>query len=198
VGTHSRREHDLASAGARSWWRRLLPAALGTAALAIVIAAVVPASAAVLSGSPVPVAGVNAFGIGVGQFGSPGGLVLDGNGDLFAVDQSKNRVQEYLFNTITSSYAKAGTTVAGGGGTGSGATQLNLAGAVYESSQVALDAKGDLFIADTGNNRVQEYAFNSTTGTYAAAGTTVAGGAGQGSGATQLSSPGGVPSPVRK
>ncbi|MGP0108407.1 MAG: IPT/TIG domain-containing protein [Acidimicrobiales bacterium] len=142
-----------------------------------------PARAAVLGGTPVPVAGVDAFGIGSGQLGSPGGLVVDSKGDVFVADQSNNRVLEYSFNSSTAAYAKVGTTVAGVGGLGSGSNQLN------SPSGVVLDAKGDLFAADSGNNRVLEYAFNPTTGSYSSTGTTVAGVGGKGSGSNQLSSP---------
>ena len=143
------------------------------------------ARAATLSGTPVPVAGVNAFGIGFGQLGSPGSLVVDSTGDVFVVDQANNRVQEYAVNASTSSYAKVGTTVAGVGGTGSGPTQLSFPGGVFSQAGVALDTNGDLFVADTGNNRVQEYLFNPATGTYASAATTVAGVGGAGWGPTR-------------
>ena len=65
-----------------------------------------------LSATPSPVAGVDAFGIGSGQLGTPGGLALDGKGDLFAADESNNRVLEYAFNSSSSEYAKVGKTVA--------------------------------------------------------------------------------------
>ena len=135
-----------------------------------------PARAAVLSGTPVPVAGVDAFGIGAGQLGNPGGLVLDSKNDVFVADQTNNRVLEYAFVPFvpaTAAYVKVGAIVAGAGGLGSGSTQLNSPAAV------SLDAKGDLFVADSGNNRVVEYALNATSGTYASTGTTVAGSGGR-------------------
>ena len=57
---------------------------------------------------------------------------------------------------------------------------------------MTLDAKGDLFVADSGNNRVVEYALNATSGSYASTGTTVAGSGGAGSGLNQLASPSGL------
>ena len=112
---------------------------------------------------------------------------------MFVVDQPKNRVQEYVFNPGSSSYAKVGTTVAGVGGLGSASTQLDLQGSSsYAPSGVALDPKGDLFVADSGNDRVLEYVFNAATSTYASMGVTVAGVGGLGSGSTQLNSPSGV------
>jgi hypothetical protein len=192
VTRHERGGNQVGPRRARVWWRRIVPIGWFVAPFAIVIMAVSSASAATLSGTPVPVAGVDAFGIGVGQLGSPGSLVTDSKGDLFAVDASNNRVLEYAYNAGTGTYAAAGTIIAGGGGAGAGSTQLELTGQVYESSQVALDANGDLFVADTGNNRVQEYVYNSTTGAYAPTATTVAGVGGAGSGVTQLRNPSGV------
>ena len=62
------------------------------------------------------------------------------------------------------------TKVAGTGVQGSGANQLGL------PNSVTVDAKGDLFVADTTNGRVMEYAVNASTGTYPASGTQVGGG----------------------
>ena len=59
-----------------------------------------------------------------------------------------------------------GTTVAGVGGDGSGANQLNYPNAL------ALDSKGDLFISDEDNSRVLEYTLNNVSGAYSATGTT--------------------------
>ena len=72
------------------------------------------------------------------------------------------------------------TTVAGGNGQGSAANQL------YSPPGVAVDASGNVFIADRNNHRIQKWAPGATTGT------TVAGGNGQGSAANQLSRPYGV------
>jgi hypothetical protein len=70
--------------------------------------------------------------------------------------------------------------VAGGNGFGSGANQLAT------PSGVALDGSGNVYVADTLNDRVQRWAPGATSGT------TVAGGNGFGSGANQLDTPRGV------
>ena len=88
---------------------------------------------------------------------------------------------EYAVNA-SGIFTSAGVTVAGVGGRGSGLSQLNDPGAV------ALDAKGDLFVADGGNNRVLEYAVNAS-GVFTSAGVTVAGAGGEGSELNQLESP---------
>ena len=174
---------DRWSGGAPRRWRMAASVALVVTTVGALMTLSPAARAAVLSGTPVPVAGVDAFGIGSGQLGTPGGLVLDGKNDIFVADQSNSRVLEYAFNSTTGAYAKVGTTVAGAGGLGSGSSQLSSPAAV------TLDAKGDLFVADSGNNRVLEYALNASTGSYASTGTTVAGSGGKGSGAAQLVNP---------
>ena len=74
-------------------------------------------------------------------------------------------------------YVRNAVTVAGGQGFGSHANQLNF------PHGLAVAQDGTLFVADTGNHRVQQFAPGSLTGV------TVAGGRGQGSGADQLSCP---------
>ena len=73
-----------------------------------------------------------------------------------------------------------GITVAGGNGRGSNANQLNSPGGV------SVDEKGNIFIADTLNHRIQKWMKNSTVGI------TVAGGNGKGSNANQLGFPRGI------
>ena len=120
-------------------------------------------------------AGVLAFGIGAGQLGIQNiqndggeGIAFDAKGDLFVADTGDNRVIEYTPSSATS-YPKVGKVVAGAGGQGSGLGQLS------RPRGVAFDASGDLFVGDSGNNRVVEYAYNAATGSYASAGTVVAG-----------------------
>ena len=72
------------------------------------------------------------------------------------------------------------TAVAGGKGQGSAANQFDF------SYGIALDASGNLYIADKSNYRIQKWAPGATEGT------TVAGGNGQGSAANQLKGPGGI------
>lgn len=86
----------------------------------------------------------------------PAGLVLDAHGNLFIADSSNNRVRK------ASTDGKI-TTVAGSGnegfsGDGGPATKALLS----RPAGVAVDAKGNLFIADSGNNRVRKVATNRT------------------------------------
>ena len=89
---------DRWSGGAPRRWRMAASVALVVTTVGTLMTLSPAARAAVLSGTPVPVAGVeNTFGIGQGQLGTPGGLVLDGKNDIFVADQSNSRVLEYTF-----------------------------------------------------------------------------------------------------
>ena len=98
------------------------------------------------------------------ELNSPTGVAVDAAGDLFIADSGNNRIREV--NLATGMI----TTVAGNGtggysGDGGPATAAELD---YPEG-VAVDAAGDLFIADSDNNRVREV--NLSTGMI----TTVAG-----------------------
>jgi hypothetical protein len=103
---------------------------------------------------------------GAGAVGRPYGLVADGSGDLFVADTGYDRVDEFSsdgafirawgwgvldgaskLETCTST-CEAGFAVAGNSG---GAGQLNAPRAV------AVDGAGDVFVANTFNDRVDEF-----------------------------------------
>ena len=138
----------------------------------------------------VTVAGDNVSGSGSGatQLWVPYKVVLDAAGNLYVADAFNNRVQKFASGCENTETSKCeGVTVAGGNGEGSGATQL------FEPFGVALDAAGNLYVADSGNHRVQKFASGCVnTETSKCAGVTVAGGNGYGLGATQLNEPYGV------
>ena len=82
------------------------------------------------------------------ELDQPNGIAVDGQGDLFIADVSNNRIREVNHSTGIV------TTVAGGGGLGDGGQATNAQ--LIEPYDVALDGRGDLFIADSGNNRIRE------------------------------------------
>ena len=107
------------------------------------------------------------------QLNDPTGVAVDAAGDLFIADSGNNVVREVNHSTgvITT---VAGNFALGSGysGDGSAATSAQL----NDPTGVTVDAAGDLFIADSGNNVVREV--NHSTGMI----TTVAGNYGSGSG----------------
>ena len=80
-------------------------------------------------------------------FSAPAGLTVDASANLYISDAGDNLVRKvsYLTGIVT---AVAGNGQAGFGGDGNTATSAQLTA----PSGVAVDAAGDVFIADTGNN----------------------------------------------
>jgi sugar lactone lactonase YvrE len=98
---------------------------------------------------------------------SPSGLAVDSAGNLFIADSNNNRIRKVTPGGVI-------TTVAGNGaqsftGDGGPATSASLDG----PAGVALDSVGNLFISDSGNNRIRKV---TTAGVIA----TVAGSSAQG------------------
>ena len=99
--------------------------------------------------------------IGNGTVGYPGGSssltaeldhpsasVVDGSGTVYIADAANNAVRKIKAGVITTI---AGTGSAGFGGDGSVASGARLS----NPTALALDAAGDIFIVDTGNNRIR-------------------------------------------
>ena len=98
------------------------------------------------------------------ELNNPTGVAVDASGNLFIADTGNNRIREV--NLITGVI----TTVAGNGTMGfSGDHGLAVSAALNSPAGVAVDAAGDVFIADWGDNRVREV--NHATGVI----TTIAG-----------------------
>ena len=98
----------------------------------------------------------NNGGVSANSLNGPWGVAVDARGDLYVADYSNNRVLEY--NTpLTSSTANM---VFGQGGSFA-SNALNSGGLSANSLSgpigVAVDASGDLYVADYSNNRVLEY-----------------------------------------
>ncbi|WP_415830964.1 FG-GAP-like repeat-containing protein, partial [Flavobacterium weaverense] len=100
---------------------------------------------------------------------------IDSEKNIYISDHYNNRIQKW------SVASPIWTTVAGGNGAGSSANQLSLS-----PTSIFVDLEGSIYIVDQNNNRIQKWLKNAT------AGTTVAGGNGQGSAANQLQSPQGL------
>ena len=105
---------------------------------------------------------VGSFGSGAGQFGWTSGVAVDSKGDVWATDQGNERVDE--FNGEGVFIKMFGWGVANGekrlevctascraGIEGSGNGQF------YIPEGIVVDSKGDVFVADRGNRRVQEF-----------------------------------------
>jgi uncharacterized protein (TIGR03437 family) len=96
----------------------------------------------------------------------PAGLAVDGNGNLFIADSYNNRIRKVSANGIITSIAGNGAEAFSGDGGPAASASLFL------PNGVALDAAGDLFIADWGNNRVRKISANGIIATIAGIGPT--------------------------
>jgi len=94
------------------------------------------------------VAGGNGFGPAANQLYFPYSVFVDGGGYLFVADINNARIQRFPPGSTS---ATNGTTVAGGNGLGAAANQLNY------PYFVSVDSRGDIFVADDQNNRIQEF-----------------------------------------
>ena len=92
---------------------------------------------------------------------SPSGVAVDASGNLFIADTGNSRIRKVGINGVI-------TTVAGNGYkgyTGSGVAAINAS--FNSPSGVAVDATGNLFIADTYNNRIRKVGTNGIITTVA-------------------------------
>ena len=85
---------------------------------------------------------------------SPGGVALDGSGNLFIADLSNNRIRRVSANGIITTVA--GTGAFGFSGDGGLATNARLG----SPSGIAIDGSGNLFIADRDNDRIRRVSAN--------------------------------------
>ncbi len=140
-----------------------------------------------LTGIITSVAGGGSSGLGDGGpatsalLNVPVGLAIDASGDIFLADSGNNRIRRV--DAVTGII----TTVAGNGTAGfAGDGGLATAASLNTPDGVAIDSAGDLYIADSGNNRIRF--INAATGIISTmAGTGVAGFNGDGILATTAS-----------
>jgi sugar lactone lactonase YvrE len=100
------------------------------------------------------------------ELNGPNGVALDLSGDLYISDGANNRIRKVV--NPTAIHTDTITTIAGNGMSGfegdggpAGAAELN------KPSGIAIDSAGDLFIADSGNNRVREVPASGNIETFA-------------------------------
>ncbi len=121
----------------------------------------------------------------------PGGVAVDAAGNVYIADTYNNRIRKVSTNGIITTVAGSSNTPNGLIGDGGQATNATLS----FPRGVALDPSGNLYIADTGNERVRKVDANGIITTVAGNGTTgTIGNVGDGNAATRasLSSPAAV------
>jgi DNA-binding beta-propeller fold protein YncE len=106
------------------------------------------------------VAGTGTVGSDASSFNLPDIFDLDATGEyVYVADRNNNRIQKWKLPFNGSAPATAGVTVAGGNGAGNLPNQLNSPHSVYVSKKT-----GAIYIADSGNNRVQRWQVGATEG----------------------------------
>ncbi|HTB12228.1 MAG TPA: hypothetical protein VK752_11680 [Bryobacteraceae bacterium] len=120
------------------------------------------------------------------QVSDPQGVAVDSSGNLYIADATNHRIRKVSSGTITTI---AGNGTAGFTGDNGPATSAELNGPIG----IAVDSSGNLYIADSGNNRVRKVT-NGTITTIAGNGTAGFTGDNSGNGATnaELNDPVGV------
>ena len=91
------------------------------------------------------------------QIDSPKGVSVDASGNIYIADQGNNRIRKVYSSGIITTVAGSGE---GGSGDGSPATEALL----YYPWNVTVDAEGNIYIADTSDNRIRKV---STAETFA-------------------------------
>jgi uncharacterized protein (TIGR03437 family) len=121
---------------------------------------------------------------------NPSGVAVDASGNVYIADTTNNVIRKITASSGNISIAAGTAHFQGFAGDGGKATAASL----NSPTAVAVDAAGNLFIADTGNNRVREV--NASNGNISTiAGTGVAGSIGDNGGAAtsaQLYKPSGI------
>ena len=93
------------------------------------------------------------FGDGVGpaaSFTTPCGMVLDGLGNLYVVDQSAHTIRKIVIAT------RAVTTVAGTGGQSGSTDGMGAAARFQNPTEIAVDGDGNLYVADRDNHTIRK------------------------------------------
>jgi len=114
------------------------------------------------------------------------GVFVDASGNLFIADESNERIRKVGANGIITTVA--GNGISGYSGDGGYATNTSL----YNPSGVSVDASGNLFIADSYNNRVRKVGTNGIITTVAGNGTNGYSGDGGAATSGKLNYPNGV------
>jgi tripartite motif-containing protein 71 len=103
-----------------------------------------------LSSSGTFIAAIGSAGSGAGQLSAPRGVAVGSTGNLFIADSANNRISEWTAAKVAGQPPTFAASF----------TPANIEGAFKEPEAVAVDPSGNIFVADSGHDRVLE--FNST------------------------------------
>ncbi len=115
------------------------------------------------------------------QLNLPTGVTLDAAGNIYIADQGNNRVRMVTPDGTISTFAGSASYGLGDGGSATAA-------ALNAPASVAVDPAGNVYVADSGNNRVREISGGTIT-TFAGTGDCCYGGDGGPAASAQVNSP---------
>ena len=98
-----------------------------------------------------------AWGVGgmvLGKMNSPRGVATDDSGNIYVADTGNNRIQKFLENGAVITWGIKGND-----------SQINKGSSDAEFDSpygIAVDSHGFVYVADTGNNRIQKFTNNGT------------------------------------
>jgi uncharacterized protein (TIGR03437 family) len=93
------------------------------------------------------------------ELNSPFGVVVDSSGNIYIADSANNVIRMVTPGDVISTIAGDNTLGPGYSGDNGAATAAQLSG----PSALALDGAGNLYIADTGNNRIRKVSLSANT-----------------------------------
>ena len=96
------------------------------------------------------------------QLSSPNGLTIDSVGNFYVADTFNNRIRKITPSGLVSTFAGSSAGFLDGQGT---------AAQFYRPSGVAIDSSGNLYVADTFNNRIRKITSSGLVSTFAGSGT---------------------------
>jgi len=112
-------------------------------------------------------------GSGAGQFEGPRGVAVDKNGNVYIADTGNNRIRKITPDGTVTTFAGSDSPGVGGGGLADGQST----GAQFRLPVgVAVDGGGNVYVADTGNNRIRKITPDGRVSTIAGSGAAGSGG----------------------
>src|SRR5262249_15186085 len=97
------------------------------------------------------------------EFLYPEGVAVDAMGNLYIADTGNHRIRKVTPDGVIKTVVGRGSFEPGFSGDGGAATSASLRG----PASVAVDAAGDLYIADRGNNRIRKVTLDGVISTIA-------------------------------